>query len=77
MSEDGSWGSWSRKTRRWRTPLIAIVSLAILLASAVWTWDVDPSELLSYLLVIVAGLAVIVGLAFLASLLLRWLRQGK
>lgn len=66
--------SW-RRARRWRTPLIALLSLAVLLWAAVWRWDVDPRELLGYLLAVVIGLVVIVAAALLASLLLRWWRE--
>lgn len=76
MSRDQrSQASGWRQLRRWRTPLIGILALVILLWSAVWTWDVDPSELLGYLAAILIGLATVVALAFVASLLLRWLRK--
>lgn len=64
-----------RRLKRWRTPVIALLSLAILLVSAVWTWDVDPAELWAYLVASIIGLAALIGLAFLTSLALRWLRR--
>lgn len=60
---------------RWRTPVIGLLSLAILIGAAIVVWDVDPRELLGFLLICVIGVAIIIGAAFLFSLLLRLFRR--
>lgn len=67
--------SWRRRLQRWRTPFIGALALAMLLWSAVDIWDVEPAALLEVLLICVIGVLIIVGAAFLFSLLLRWLRR--
>lgn len=64
-----------RRIRRWRTPLIAILSLAILLVAAVQTWGVDPAELIGYVIASVIVVVIVIALAFIFSLVLRWLRR--
>ena len=65
---------WQRLLR-WRTPVIGVVSLAILIGAAIVIWEVDPRELLGFLLICVIGVALIIGAAFLFSLLLRLFRR--
>jgi Na+-translocating ferredoxin:NAD+ oxidoreductase RnfD subunit len=65
---------WQR-VARWRTPVVALLSLVTLIAAAIITWDVDPRELLGFLLVCVIGVGLIIAAAFLFSLLLRLFRR--
>ncbi len=64
-----------RRVARWRTPVIGVLASAVLIGAAIGVWDVDPREMLALLLFCVIGVAVIIGAAFLLSLLLRRFRR--
>lgn len=72
-------GQPSRRRRllRLRTPIIGALSLAMLLWAAVDIWEVEPAQLVGALLVSVGGVLLLIGAAFVVSLLLRWLRRRR
>ncbi len=66
-----------RHWRRYRTPILAVLATLLLVWSTVAIFDVPAMEMMGFLLVCVAGVAIIILLAFLLSLLRQKLRSGR
>ncbi len=60
--------------KRYRTPVLAVLATAMLVCSAVWSFDVPWREILSYLLLCVLGVLVIVGAAAATVYVMKKLR---
>lgn len=70
-----SFSDLSRRLRRYRTPVLALIATLLLVWSTVVIFDVPISEVLGFLLVCVLGVACIVALAFVFSWCLQKLRS--
>ncbi len=61
--------------QQWRTIILAVTMTALLLASALWIFDVEPMVLGQLLLACVLGLMAIIAAAFVFSLLRVLIRR--
>ncbi|MBD2859626.1 hypothetical protein IB286_11470 [Spongiibacter sp. KMU-158] len=66
MSEESQFEyllQWWRRFKRIRTPLLAVLATALLVSSAVNTFDVPLQDILNYFLVCLFGVGVLAGAA--------------
>ncbi|HCS29574.1 MAG TPA: hypothetical protein DIW43_19120 [Spongiibacteraceae bacterium] len=64
-----------RRWRRYRTPVLAVVTTALLVWSTVVIFEVPLAEVAGFLAVCVAGVGIIMVLAFITSWLLQRFRS--
>ncbi len=70
----------SRNKRRWRlakTFILAVAATAVLVWSAINTWDVDPQEMLEFFLLCIVLLLVLAIPGALGAMLIAFVRRRR